>query len=106
MSPPIMALVRATVRTGASACARPGRGSRGSLPVGVVRAVDAPRPGWTPGLGDALVDGDIGRRRDQLPLARQVFAVIPTLPRSDRQYLPARGGSMWALYPEVRADQK
>lgn len=69
-------------------------------------ASDMSKPGGWPGFEYALERTSPPFPPVQVPLARQVLAVSPRLPASDRQYLPDRGGSMWTLYPSVRADQK
>ena len=86
----------------------------GSAFAGARSPPDMPRPGGEPGLGRDVWgcvadspsgDGPSGGAVGQLAPARQVVALSET-PIRDRQYLPALGGSTWALYPVVRVDQK
>lgn len=51
----------------------------------------------SPGLG-----GTSERSVGQPPAARHCFAVSPRVPMTDRQYLPALGGSRWARAQVVR----
>src|SRR6476660_9830258 len=66
------------------------------------RVADMPKPGRWAGLRGLL--GRVGSGGCRQP-ARNVVAVMVSVPITDRQYLPASGGSRCARYPGVRTDE-